>query len=67
MAQSYTPAIYTNESVLGRYTPRQLINHHIEFPEEPITKAHIENLILGNTATPAGKQDRSTLPEGKPR
>lgn len=42
-----TPSdILQPEATPVRFTPRQLINHHIQFPEQPITNEHIENLIL---------------------
>lgn len=47
-----TIADYKNESRGSdkRFTPRDLINLHMMYPEKPITEEDIENLALGVSA-----------------
>ncbi len=50
MIDTNTNNIHGYNEVPICFTPRQLINHHIKFPEDPITDSDIENLILGISA-----------------
>lgn len=46
-----TQAVGNNQNEIlntnRHYTPRDLINFHMLFPEKPITDDHIKNLVLG--------------------
>ena len=49
-----------NNKPKTRFTPRELIHHHMENPDEPITDADIENLYLGNSESDISTAEQHT-------